>query len=138
MPWSTHPTAEFDAWFDSLDEIDQKHIVAAVQYLRDEGPMAKMPLSYPIKQNNRCAMRELRPASQKRTEVRILYAFDPKRSAILLLGGDKAGQWDSWYDTNVPVADELFSQHLKAQAKLDAEQAKLKPKQTKKQGRRKR
>ena len=56
-------------------------------------------------------MKELRPASTGRSEIRILYAFDSRRTAVLLLGGDKAGRWDSWYDRNVPIADRLFAEH---------------------------
>jgi hypothetical protein len=56
-------------------------------------------------------MKELRLASKGRSEVRILYAFDFRRRAVLLLGGDKAGQWKAWYNVNVPIADTLFARH---------------------------
>ena len=55
-------------------------------------------------------MRELRTQHEGRP-LRTLYAFDPRRAAILLLGGDKTGD-DRWYDTNVPVADRLYDEHL--------------------------
>jgi hypothetical protein len=54
-------------------------------------------------------MKELRPAG---TSVRILFVFDPQRQAILLLGGDKAGNWRSWYDKNIPVPDERYARWL--------------------------
>lgn len=54
-------------------------------------------------------MKELRPAG---TSVRILFIFDPQRQAILLLGGDKAGNWRRWYDENIPVADERYARWL--------------------------
>ena len=54
-------------------------------------------------------MKELRPLS---TRIRILFAFDPRRTAILLLGGDKSGQWARWYRLNIPRADALFDEHL--------------------------
>ncbi len=44
--------------------------------------------------------------------IRILFAFDPRRTAILLVGGDKAGQWNLWYQEHVPVADRLYDDHL--------------------------
>lgn len=44
----------------------------------------------------------------------ILFAFDPVRRAILLVAGDKAGNWKKWYRTNIPLADELLDQHLRA------------------------
>jgi hypothetical protein len=60
-------------------------------------------------------MKELR-AQSGRSVLRVLYAFDPRRSAILLIGGDKAGN-ATWYEELVPVADRLFAEHLKAIAK---------------------
>ena len=57
-------------------------------------------------------MKELRPGSTGRSEIRVLFAFDPERRAILLVGGDKSGDWSRWYDVNVPVADERFDAHL--------------------------
>lgn len=58
-------------------------------------------------------MKELRPGSSGRSELRILFAFDPARSAILLVAGDKAGNWKRWYTTNIPVADDILDQHLR-------------------------
>lgn len=108
MAWETEEVEEFDAWFDSLDEDDQTQVIAAKDYLIEHGPAAKMPVSYPIKQPNACGMKELRPGSKGRSELRVLYAFDYRRTAILRLGGDKAeipGDWDAWCDRNVPIAD---------------------------------
>lgn len=58
-------------------------------------------------------MKELRPGSSGRSEVRILFAFDPKRRAILLVAGDKQGIWAKWYRKNIPVADDRFDEHVK-------------------------
>jgi hypothetical protein len=74
-----------------------------------------MPLSYAIKQKNSCGMKELRPGSSGRSEMRILYAFDFRRKALLLLGGDKAerrNDWATWYDRNVKVADEILRREV--------------------------
>ena len=57
-------------------------------------------------------MKELRPGSSGRTELRILFAFDPVRRGILLVSGDKAGNWKQWYRRSIPVADDLFDAHL--------------------------
>jgi hypothetical protein len=114
--WQTAETKEFDIWFDSLEEIDQVQIIAAIRYLREHGPSARMPVSAPIRQPNSCGMKELRPGSSGRSEIRILYAFDTSRKAILLLGGDKAARrddWAAWYDRNVPIADRLFSHYCR-------------------------
>lgn len=56
-------------------------------------------------------MKELRPGSTGRSEIRVLFAFDRERRAILLVGGDKSEDWKDWYRTNIPVADERFDEH---------------------------
>ncbi|WP_347813587.1 type II toxin-antitoxin system RelE/ParE family toxin [Actinomadura sp. 6K520] len=58
-------------------------------------------------------LKELRPGSAGRTEVRILFVFDPWRSAILLLGGDKSGDWSGWYRQAIPRAEELYADYVK-------------------------
>jgi len=58
-------------------------------------------------------MKELRPGSSGRSELRVLFAFDPDRHAILLVAGDKSGNWQKWYRVNIPLADELLTEHLK-------------------------
>ncbi len=57
-------------------------------------------------------MKELRPGSSGRSELRVLFAFDPDRRAILLVAGDKAGNWQKWYRVNISIADDRFDQHL--------------------------
>jgi DNA-binding XRE family transcriptional regulator len=54
-------------------------------------------------------MKELRP---RRGNLRILFAFDPRRMAILLLGGDKTSRWQAWYQDIIPLADRLYDEHL--------------------------
>jgi hypothetical protein len=60
--------------------------------------------------------RELRPGSRGRSEVRILFVFDPWRSAILLVAGDKAGSWNRWYARMIPRAGQLYEIYLKERA----------------------
>jgi hypothetical protein len=62
-------------------------------------------------------MKELRPGSSGSTEIRMIFAFDPLREAIFLVAGDKAGQWQAWYRTAVPLADARYEEHLAALAK---------------------
>ena len=66
-------------------------------------------------------MKELRPPSSGTTEIRLLFAFDPRREAICLVAGDKAGNWDGWYRQAIPLADERFTEHL---IELEAEEPK--------------
>jgi hypothetical protein len=56
-------------------------------------------------------LKELRPGSGGRSEIRVLFAFDPARTALLLLGGDKAGNWKRWYRENIPLAEQLYLQY---------------------------
>lgn len=57
-------------------------------------------------------LKELRPGSSGRSEVRVLFAFDPARRAIMLVAGDKAGNWQRWYRKNIPVAEQRYRDHL--------------------------
>ena len=57
-------------------------------------------------------MKEIRPGSSGRSELRVLFAFDPERKAILLVAGNKAGRWKQWYKDNIPIADDRFDAHL--------------------------
>jgi hypothetical protein len=56
-------------------------------------------------------MKELRPGSTGRTEIRVLFAFDLDRQAIFLVGGDKSADWKGWYKVNIPIADRRFDEH---------------------------
>jgi hypothetical protein len=57
-------------------------------------------------------LKELRPPSAGRSEIRILFVFDPWRSAILLVAGDKSGQWDRWYRSAIPRAEQIYEDYL--------------------------
>jgi hypothetical protein len=57
-------------------------------------------------------MKELRPPSGARSEVRMLLVFDPWRSAALLVSGDKSGQWTQWYRTAIPQAERFYEDYL--------------------------
>ncbi len=58
-------------------------------------------------------MKELRPGSSGRSELRIIFAFDPKHKAIMLLAGNKVGKWTRWHKENIPLADDMFDEHLR-------------------------
>ena len=63
-------------------------------------------------------LKELRP---RQTMIRLLFVFDPSRSAILLTGGDKTGQWKTWYERAIPHAEELYAVYLKERAKKEGQ-----------------
>lgn len=100
-------------WLDETDQGTYEQIMAALRVLAEEGPHLGRPLVDTITASRHKNMKELRPGSTGRSEVRILFAFDPTRRAILLLVGDKAGSWQKWYRRSIPLADDLFDQHLK-------------------------
>lgn len=76
------------------------------------GPALGCPLVDTVRGSRHKNMKELRPGSQGRSEVRILFAFDPARQAIMLAAGNKAGRWTQWYDEKIKAADEMFAEHL--------------------------
>jgi hypothetical protein len=88
---------------------DQEAIDVAVEQLESKGPALGRPFVDQIELSRHKNMKELIPLG---SDIRILFAFDPRRMAILLIGGDKSGQWDKWYERNVPIADKLLDEHL--------------------------
>ena len=60
-------------------------------------------------------LKELRPGSAGRSEIRILYIFDPRRNAVLLVAGDKAGKWEAWYRQAIPLAEQRYEDYLKGE-----------------------
>jgi hypothetical protein len=76
-----------------------------------EGPALGRPLVDRIQGSRLHHLKELRPGSAARSEIRVLFAFDPTRSALLLLGGDKAGNWKRWYKENIPIADQWYQDY---------------------------
>lgn len=110
MAWDVEYTDEFGTWWDSLSEDEQVSVAASVQLLEERGPTLGFPHSSGINGSKHGHMRELRTQHAGRP-LRTLYAFDPRRIAILLIGGDKSGN-DRWYDVHVPIADRLYDEHL--------------------------
>jgi len=109
--WQVDYTDEFRSWFDSLEnEKAVASIRAAVRVLRDEGPTLGRPLVDTVENSAYANMKELRPLG---TSIRILFAFDPRRAAILLVGGDKAGEWNAWYVEHIPIADTIYAEHIR-------------------------
>jgi hypothetical protein len=108
--WDVEFVDEFEQWWDSLAEAEQESIDFGVQLLIQYGPALKFPHSSGVEGSRHHHRRELRIQHQGRP-YRVLYAFDPRRSAILLFGGDKTGN-DRWYAESVPVADRRYEAHL--------------------------
>lgn len=101
-------------WLDSLDDRSVEQVLAAIEVLAERGPNLGRPLVDTVSASRHRNMKELRPGSSGRSELRVLFAFDPERQAILLVAGDKAGNWERWYRQNIPVADDLLDAHLRS------------------------
>jgi hypothetical protein len=111
VTWEVEFTDEFEEWWDTLSESEQGKVDARVTLLMERGPNLGFPFSSQVRTSRFPEMRELR-AQAGGDPLRMLYAFDPRRTAILLVAGDKSGD-DRWYETNVPLADRLFERHLR-------------------------
>ena len=112
MGWEVEYTDEFGEWWDTLTEREQESVRSSVKLLEVLGPQLPFPHSSGITRSRHNKMRELRIQHAGRP-YRVLYAFDPRRCAILLIGGDKTGK-NRWYEEYVPIADRLYDEHLKA------------------------
>jgi hypothetical protein len=106
VTWEVEFTDEFEQWWHTLSESEQGKVDARVSLLMERGPNLGFPFSSQVKTSRFPEMRELR-AQAGGDPLRMLYAFDSRRTAILLVAGDKTGD-DRWYEKNVPVADRLF------------------------------
>lgn len=107
--WDVEFTDQFEAWWDTLSPEEQQSIDAAVRLLEQRGPGLGRPLVDSIEGSRHANMKELRAGT-----IRVLFAFDPRRSAILLIGGDKRDRWQEFYERTIPLADDLFDEHLAA------------------------
>jgi len=112
MDWNVEYTDEFGEWWKELAEAVQEDIAGTVRLLMEHGPYLPFPRSSGIAGSKHPHMRELRVQSGGKP-IRIFYAFDPRRSAILLIGGDKTGE-DRFYKTMIPIADRLYDEHIDA------------------------
>ena len=105
MAYQVEVSDEFKTWYEDLSEPEQNSVERVVMMLMETGPALGYPQSTGIKDSKFSHMRELRIQHEGRP-YRVLYAFDPIRVALLLLGGDKTGD-DRWYERMVPKADRL-------------------------------
>jgi hypothetical protein len=108
--WPVEYTDDFEDWWVSLTEAEQEDVAAKVILLQRLGPALPRPHADAVQSSTHPNMKELRIQHAGRP-YRVLYAFDPRRCAILLIGGDKTGN-DRWYEIFVPRADRLYDEHL--------------------------
>jgi len=110
MTFSVEYINEFGEWYEELDEGTQNSIDEVVGLLEERGPNLGNPYSSAINGSRHQHMRELR-IQHKGQPYRILYAFDPRRTAILLIGGNKTGN-NRWYVENIGKADKLYDEYI--------------------------
>jgi len=108
--WEVTSTNEVKQWYASLDPEAKVRVSASVNRLRQIGPMLGRPTADRVHASHHHRMKELRSIGG---HLRVLFAFDDRRRAVLLLGGDKTNNWKGWYRENIPKADRLFDQHLR-------------------------
>jgi hypothetical protein len=108
--WAIDRTEQVLEWINDLDEDAKEAIFKSLLILREVGPSLGRPYVDSIKESRHQNMKELRIQNRQRL-FRILFAFDPGRNAILLVGGDKRGD-KRFYQKMIPLADSLFDEHL--------------------------
>jgi hypothetical protein len=108
--WEIEYTDQFERWWDTLTEEQQDALDDRIILLAEVGPGLKRPVVGDVKHSRHTNMKELRVSLAG--SLRVLFAFDPRRYAILLIGGDKSGEWAEWYRHAIPAADALYDTHL--------------------------
>lgn len=111
--WTVIAHPEVSKWLAGLDGKSTDQVLSALERLSQVGPSLGRPLVDTLTGTNELTnLKELRPGSAKRSEIRILFVFNPLRQAFLLVAGDKAGEWNKWYKRMIPVAEQRFREHL--------------------------
>lgn len=108
--WKVEHTDGFEEWWLGLTDEQQEALDDRIMMLAEVGPGLRRPVVGEITGSRHSNMKELR--ASKGGALRVLFAFDPRRHAVLLLGGDKSGQWNQWYRHAIPEADRLYDIHL--------------------------
>lgn len=115
MVWDIRLVDEVVVWYERLvrgEPESAELVTAAIDLLEEHGPALGRPLVDTLEGADLPNLKELRPGSRGRSEIRILFAFDPERRAVLLVAGDKAGRWRDWYRRNIPIAEQRYARWL--------------------------
>jgi hypothetical protein len=108
MRWATERTRGFEGWWETLTETEKAKVDASIEELEETGPNAGRPLVDTVKGSRYPNMKELRPTQT----IRVFFAFDARRTAVLLIGGDKAGKTKRFYRQMISRADRIYEAHL--------------------------
>lgn len=112
VSWDVRVLDEVAQWLLALDEDTYDQVAAAIDMVAAEGPMLGRPLADRISGSRIHNLKELRPGSAGASEIRILFVFDPERRAVLLVAGDKAGNWKRWYMSSIPLAEQPYDEWM--------------------------
>ena len=108
--WDVEVTDQFLDWWRILSSEQQEALTDRVDLLAERGPDLGRPVVDRIQRSRHHNMKELRAAQGG--ALRVLFMFDPRRQAVLLLGGDKTGEWNVRYERSIPMADDLYDEYL--------------------------
>ena len=117
MTWLIEAVSEFEAWFSALESLPRNAVLAHLKALEIEGPHLGRPYCDTLKGSRLANLKELR-VQVGGEPYRILFAFDRRRAAVLLVGGNKSSD-KRWYDVHIPIAERLFEQWERDHAKGD-------------------
>lgn len=109
MLWEIEMTDQARDWLDSLTNDEYDSMAGVIDLLEQNGPSLGRPAVDSMSASRHRNMKELRSSGGN---LRALFCFDPRRTAIVLLGGDKTGDWTGWYERNIPIADDLYDEYL--------------------------
>ncbi len=115
MEWEIEFTDEFAAWWDSLTVDEQESVHYTIGLLRQRGPRLDRPHAGTLKRSKIANLKELR-IQHRGQPYRVLYCFDPRRVALLLIGGNKTGK-GRWYKEFIPLAEKIYAEFLKELAR---------------------
>lgn len=118
MDWEVIVVEPALSWLHTLRQNDRPTLIQiskAITALQQEGPAMGRPLVDTVKGSRLANLKELRPGSAGATEVRLLFVFDPLRRAVFLVGGDKAGDWQGWYRSSIPLAEAAYEDYVTQQ-----------------------
>ncbi|KJS61142.1 type II toxin-antitoxin system RelE/ParE family toxin [Streptomyces rubellomurinus] len=113
--WEITLIGPVNEWFLGISADDPRtarQVAEAIKLLARRGPLLGRPLVDRVHGSKLHNLKELRPGSAGRSEIRMLFVFDPERAAIILVAGDKSGEWSRWYDTNIPLAEARYEQYI--------------------------
>jgi hypothetical protein len=109
--WAIRTTGDVRDWLRALRQTDPaayRSVNVAIDMLAEAGPGLGRPLVDTLRGSSISNLKELRPRSGRDVAIRVLFVFDPWSQAVLLVAGDKAGDWTRWYEKTIPIAEVAY------------------------------